>query len=469
MNNITLNLKIPAKMKFLFKKGKRYKIAYGGRGSGKSWSIARALIIMAYQSKLRILCAREIQESLEDSVHLLLTDQIKLLGLSAAFTITKNCITGINGSMFIYEGLRNNDNAIRSKEGIDICWVEEAEAVTDESLDVLIPTIRKDNCEIWFSFNPGTEYDPVYQRFVKTPREDTEAVEVNFFDNPWFPEPLRMEMEWDKAHDKQKYEHVWLGKPTGYAGKIYPLYDSNIHGITRPHKYDIASGFLKNCNCYMSIDPHRKYYPFIIWVAITLDNKFVVYNEFPTRSMMGGKLYHEVRNTVPLDLTPAQVAGAIHVLDCGMYGAKIIKRSIDPRFATENPEYITQLGLHGITGFQIPDHEFIDSGRERVRKLIEYNTDMGIIAGYNDPDLVVMDHCENVDAAFNGHCWEAKDKKLTGDGVESERHKDPIDAIRYLTAITDCKYISDKKAEPIKTNQITENDLLLSLKRASIN
>lgn len=469
MNNLTLNLQIPAKLRFLFDKGMKYKCAYGGRGSGKSWSIARALLVIAYQRKVRVLCTREVQDSIKDSVHRLLCDQIECLGLQAAFRVKVDSIEGINGSLFIYEGLRHKPSDIKSKEGIDYCWVEEADRVSKESWDVLIPTIRKDGAEVWVSFNPGTEYDEAYDRFVKGKREDTVAVEVNYYDNPWFPDTLRAEMEWDKAHDRQKYEHIWLGKPTGYAGRIFPLFDSNIH-VDNEGKYKIESGFLGRCNCYMGIDPHRKYYPYLAWFAVTPDNKVVVYNEFPTVAGMGGKYYDEIRNTVALDITPAQLAGVMLIMDSGMYGAKVTKRACDPRYMAENPDYLQQLGAHGVTGWQLPEYECIEAGRERVRKLIEYNVDMGIIKGYNEPDLVVLPHCRNMERALSNHSWNEKDKKMTGDGVECERFKDPCDTIRYFTSICDCRNVEPEKATVGPSNQIlTANDLLLAMRKTNIN
>lgn len=221
----------------------------------------------------------------------------------------------------------------------------------------------------------------------------------------------------------------------------------------------------------MSIDPHRKYYPFIIWVAITPSNKFVVYNEFPTRSMMGGKFYDEIRNKVALDITPQQLAGIIHVLDCGQYGANVIKRVIDPRFADDSPEYVAQLSQHKVVGWVYPQHESIDAGRERIRQLIEYNVTMGYISGYNEPAMVVMSHCENVNRALLNHSWEAKDKKISGDGVECERFKDPIDTERYLTNVIDCKWIDNTPKKPAAINpqyDYNETDIFAGMKSASL-
>ena len=191
----------------------RYKSFRGGRGSGKSMSIARALIIKSYQEQLRILCCREVQNTIRDSVHKLLSDQIDELGLNGFFQITQNTIRGINGTEFIFKGLRADPQGIKSTEGIDVAWVEEAQTVSEDSWSILIPTIRKEGSEIWLTWNPLEENSPTYQRFMEIPPPDCISVEVNYYDNPYFPDVLRQEMEWLKQKDFAAYEHVWLGKP----------------------------------------------------------------------------------------------------------------------------------------------------------------------------------------------------------------------------------------------------------------
>ena len=148
-----IEARFPPKLEFLFHP-KRNKVAYGGRGGAKSWGFARALLIMAAQRPLRILCTREVQKSIKDSVHKLLSDQIEALGLGAVYQVLATEIRGINGSEFLFSGLADQTvESIKSFEGVDIVWLEEARAVTRRSLRILIPTIRKDGSEIWFSFN----------------------------------------------------------------------------------------------------------------------------------------------------------------------------------------------------------------------------------------------------------------------------------------------------------------------------
>jgi phage terminase large subunit len=206
-----MKVQIPTAFRFLFKP-KRYKVAYGGRGSGKSWAFAAALILLAASGTYRILCTREIQRSIEDSVYRLLIDTAERLGVDHQFDIGKAVIRHrVTGSEFLFTGLHRNRSKVKGYEGIDICWVEEAESVSKESWDYLIPTIRKDGSEVWVSFNPDQETDPVYEMFVGTDREDAHVTKVTWKDNPFFPAALQKEMEWDQEHDADKFRWVWQG------------------------------------------------------------------------------------------------------------------------------------------------------------------------------------------------------------------------------------------------------------------
>lgn len=203
----------PDKLQFLFEPH-RYKVAYGGRGSGKSWSIARALLIQAAQRPLRILCARETMESIKESVHQLLETQIESLGLSQYYEVLRDEVRGKNGSQFNFAGLKHNVNNIKSLEACDICWIEEAQTVSEDSWKKLIPTIRKDGSEIWVSFNPELDTDETYKRFVVNPSPRAKTCLINWRDNPWFPKELKLEMEELKAKDHDEYEHIYEGATT---------------------------------------------------------------------------------------------------------------------------------------------------------------------------------------------------------------------------------------------------------------
>ena len=191
----------------------RYKVFYGGRGSGKSHAVAQALTFLASNINLRILCCREIQNSIKDSSYQVLKDMTDRLGIGHEFKFTESEILHMRtGSRFIFSGLLRNENSIRSKEGIDICWIEEASSVSQRSWDVLTPTIRKTGSELWLTFNPLTVDDPT-NVFIENPPPNAYVRKVNYWDNPFFPEVLREQMEWDKQNDFEKYLHVWEGYP----------------------------------------------------------------------------------------------------------------------------------------------------------------------------------------------------------------------------------------------------------------
>lgn len=191
----------------------RYRVGYGGRGSAKSWQFARSLLVHGFQNPLRILCAREWQNSLADSVHTLLTEQAEAIGLGDFYSATKTAITGANGTEFIFKGLRRDPKGIKSSEGIDIAWVEEAEAVSRASWNTLIPTVRRPGSEIWVSFNPSDASDPTYQRFVVDPQPRSAVVKVGYRDNPWLPAELLEEANTLRERDPEAYAHVWGGDP----------------------------------------------------------------------------------------------------------------------------------------------------------------------------------------------------------------------------------------------------------------
>ena len=202
----------------------RIKALYGGRCSGKSWNIARALLIKGAEKPLRILCTREVQKSIKNSVHKLLCDQIQALGLSKFYSITQTEIRGVNGTEFLFNGLSDmTADSIKSFESIDICFIEEGQAISKRSLDILTPTIRKEGSEIWVAMNPELDTDPAYEYFIKHPQDNSFILKMNYTENPWFNDT----MEAERAHAertmlKEDYENIWLGKcRPAVSGAIY--------------------------------------------------------------------------------------------------------------------------------------------------------------------------------------------------------------------------------------------------------
>ena len=214
---------IPEKLEFLINRGARFKSPWGGRAGLKSWSCARAALIIGRNHPIRVGCAREIQSSIRDSVHQLLRDQIALLGMDGWWNVTDNSITGPNGTSFAFVGLRHNVQSIKSMEGVDVFWIEEAQSVSQESWDTVEPTIfRKRGAEIWASWNPMLETDPTYKKFIVNPPPDAIVVKTSWRDNPWLPDDLRVQMEHLKATDPAAYAHVWEGEcRSSVEGAVY--------------------------------------------------------------------------------------------------------------------------------------------------------------------------------------------------------------------------------------------------------
>lgn len=208
-----MRIELPDKMAATLFKPSRYKTYYGGRGGGKSQSIARALLIQGYSEKHKILCAREIQKSIQDSVHSLLIEQIEQLGLQDFYEVQKSTILGKNGTQFLFAGLRSNIASIKSIPNITRAWIEEAQSASATNIKTLALTVRAGQSEIWLSFNPELEDDSVYQDYVVNAPDDSIVVKINYTDNPFFPDVLRKEMESDKRKSLSNYEHVWLGRP----------------------------------------------------------------------------------------------------------------------------------------------------------------------------------------------------------------------------------------------------------------
>ena len=191
----------------------RYKGAFGGRGSGKSHFFAEYIIERCLLQSTRVVCIREFQISLEQSVKRLLEDVIERMGVSQQFRVMNTHIETPNGGLVIFQGMqRQTSDSIKSLEGFDICWCEEAQSLSERSLTILRPTLRKEDSELLFSWNPRKVTDPVdvLLRSETTPPNSI-VIKANYRDNPWFPKVLQDEMEWDRSRDPEKYAHIWLG------------------------------------------------------------------------------------------------------------------------------------------------------------------------------------------------------------------------------------------------------------------
>lgn len=299
---------------------------------------------------MRILCAREVQNSIKDSVHALLRDQIKLMGLENFYTVLDSEIRGRNGTIFIFSGLANHTvESIKSYEGIDICWVEEAHVVTRRSWDILIPTIRKEvkdeagkiiyTSEIWISLNPDMEDDETYQRFVASPPDDAVVQRMNWRDNPWFPEVLRKErLEFKRKRSREDYENIWEGVPrTTIVGAVYALEvaamieDRRKGRVPYDPRFPVHTFWDLGWNDKMVVGFAQKVAPSVMNIINYYEDNFKKYSEvvafMETLGYRWGTHYlpHDGGNRSPILGTSAEMT----LRDLGLKQVKVIARG-DP-------------------------------------------------------------------------------------------------------------------------------------------
>jgi len=442
-----IKLKIPKAFQFLFE-DYRYKVAYGGRGSGKSWTIARVLILKAMEGKHRILCSRELQNSISDSVHQLLRDQITELDARHCFDITNKEITcNVTGSQFKFKGLHHNIDEIKSFEGVTICWVEEAEKVSEDSWKKLIPTIfRRANAELWISFNTGYEDDPTYERFVKNPPKKSITKLINYDSNPFFPKVLNEVRLEDKKYRPLEYKNIWEGAPKGYGGKVWPMFRQKEAPLGHVKMFDWEH-VEKTANIVMACDPAQKYYHACIWIAIFPINKrmqwpndFVkwVYAEYPDFETFGDYFYRHRKRTLYTHGLKT-FANTIKSKDSSGHRLECTKRFIDTRFATGtgggNVWSSQTVGLveefakpaNGSILFELPPIKFIDSAKHAIESDLKYDFNLPI-SQINTPSFFVSPACKNVIHTLFNHRVEENSE------TETEKLKDFSDCLKIAYA-----------------------------------
>lgn len=209
-----VTIKIAEKFRPLLTEHFRYKLYYGGRAGGKSYAFADCLLLLARQKRLFIACVREVQNSIKDSVYKLLKDRAEAYKFDDFMFYEDRIENIVTGSKFVFKGLKDqNKQNIKSLEGVDICWCEEAQAITKDSFEVLNPTIRKAGSELWFSMNRENENDAIWRAIAANPDDQTLIVKVNYYDNPFCPEEMRYLAEKCKAENLDDYMHIWEGEP----------------------------------------------------------------------------------------------------------------------------------------------------------------------------------------------------------------------------------------------------------------
>ena len=360
---------------------KRYKIAYGGRGSGKSTSLAIMLLLRGIQTKTRILCAREIQNSITDSVYKLLKDLISENKEFQGYECLQNIIRHPNGTEFIFKGLRHNINDIKSTEGVDICWVEEAQSVSEQSWEILTPTIREANSEIWISFNPNTKEDPTYQRFVLNADDDMLVLKVNFDNNPFFTDVLKSEMERDKARDYNKYLHIW-------EGEFISTTESAVFKNWKVEEFEAPyqTEFMFGADWGFANDPNTLTRCFIIGKKLFID-------------------YEANGIGIEIDDTPK------------MWDSVPDSRNYVIRADSARPELISFMNRQGFTVKSASKWQgSVEDGIETIRSF----------------DVVIHPRCKNTIKEFSLYSY--KTNRYTGDilPIVEDANNHHIDSIRYL-------------------------------------
>lgn len=307
-------MEIPKEFKRLFDKDWREAAVYGGRFSLKSHSVARYLLVRARLEKTRILCAREFQNSISDSSHQLLADLIQLYGLTD-FEVTDNAIVNtINGSDFLFKGLKRNEQSVKSIEGIDIAWVEEAQTVSESSIEILTPTVRKPGSQIIYTYNRLLEDDPIHKRLVLEGRPNTLVIEVNCdiaIKYGMMPEVIRNEMEDDKLNRPELYKHKWLGQPSGLELRVYKdwKFIDEIPHEARLERYGLDFGYTND--------------PTAI-VAIYSYNGGFIFDEIVYQKGLSNKQIADTFKTIPKALIIADSAEPKSIDELKLFGLTVL-------------------------------------------------------------------------------------------------------------------------------------------------
>lgn len=359
-----------------------YKAAYGGRGSAKSHSFARAILMHAMRDRMRVVCAREIQRSIKDSVKSLLERIISWYALNNLFTIRNNeIICNTTGSEFLFYGLYRNIDSIKSIDNIKIIWVEEAQSVSQESIEILVPTLREEDAQLWFTWNPKTKNDPIGKMFLgNTIREGTFVQKVNFDANPWFPAILKREMEYQKAHSYDMYRHVWLGEPVVHT-ELRVLHNWRVENFETPEGAD----FLFGADWGFSVDP-------TVLVRFWLDgNRIYIDHE-------AYQVHCEIADTPALF---DQVPGS---------------RDWIIRADSASPAIISYLNNNG----------FNVVGSKKGKNSVEDG-----IRWLKDFDIIIHERCKHVADEFSLYSYKqhARTKEITPHLEDKNNHT--IDALRY--------------------------------------
>lgn len=327
---MTKTIQIPVEYKRLFDRDWREAAVYGGRYSLKSHTVARLVLIRARQEKTRVACFREFQNSISESSYQLLTDLIKQYELKE-FNCTNNSIVNtLNGSDFIFKGLWNNEQSIKSIEGIDIAWVEEAQTISEKSLEVLTPTVRKEGSQIIYTYNRLLEDDPVHKRLVIEGRPNTLIINTNYeiaLKYKMMPDVILQEVLDDQAKRPALFKHKWLGEPSNLERKIYKdwAYLDEIPHEARLERYGLDFGYTND--------------PTAI-VAVYKYNDGYIFDEIAFQKGLSNKQIADILLNQPLALVVADSAEPKSIDELKLYGVNIIGASKGQGSVSQGIQYV---------------------------------------------------------------------------------------------------------------------------------
>lgn len=430
----TIDVQMPEAFKELLTTNYRYKAYYGGRGGGKTYSFALAFIILALSRKIKVLACREIMKSIKESVYEVLILTMKRLGVEEQFDCTNNEITcKITGSKFLFAGLFRNVEKIKSIPELTHAWVNESDKCSDESLTLLMPTVREELSEVWFEWNPGFPDDAVHKRFVENPPPNALVREVSWKDNPFISQTLLDEKDTDYAMRPEEASHIWGGQLKNYGANVWaPPFDSAIH----TKEFNLKD--IKDVKYFQALDPHTSFYSASIWAARwpTIGGKYItwIYDEWPRYSTINA-FYSDVRNKLHYQGSVADLARAFFAAETGI---QVTQRYIDTRFAkgfgSQQSNLInTTKGLvedfadpkNGGILYIMPAEKNIDGANDDIKSALRYNK-LQDISDLNKPTLYISANCKNVLRALKLHRYEE------GMEREMETYKDYSDCLTIL-------------------------------------
>ena len=391
-----INVRTIPKIRQMWRNDFTYCVLFGGRASGKTIGIADYLIFEAMSGKKNILCTREYQSSIRDSTYAVLKRRIIEHGLEESFIVKHDGIECVNGSLFVFKGLRRDIYSIKSMDKVDICFIEEADTIRDSDWTVLLPTIlRNAGCQIIVAFNPVNEFGDTYTRFVTGELKNALKIEINYPDNPFLSQEILDEIEILRVKDYSKYEHIYLGKPLTMTADVifkgrFKVADIELQEINGRLWHDNKMMIPRfGMDFGFSVDPTA------MIEAVMLDkNTLYIYNEIYETQLLPDAYVEKIKANMP------------HGIGNGS------KWFCD----NSRPDTIAQLKKWGLNAV----------GAEKGKGSVEAGIDY--LLGLN---IIIHPDCKNVIYEFYNYRYK-KDKEgnILREIIDANNHA--MDAIRYM-------------------------------------